>query len=441
MAMASEAASETIDLAAYRPCDVHRFKSRMGEHLLIVEGSQVYDLDPAFASDVVGLMAPLGAHVPSRALADIEPPRLFAVSLNVAQGCNMACSYCYADEGRFGGSARMMERETAFGIVETLLNEAGPGSRPVVGFMGGEPLLNRGLVHDVVRYASGRAEALGCKVSFSITTNGTLITEDDAKLFQSAPFAVTFSIDGAPQDHDKERRLRPGGSAYSRLREGLDTLLAVGKPRLLAARATVTSGSTGLRGRMEHLMELGFDEVGFSPVRVSPRSEQEMDDLGLETFVTELIDCSEFALDRINRGASYPFSNLETALQQIHRGARRPLPCGGGAGYLSANAAGEFFTCHRLIDDPRHAMGSMLTGVDRARQAAHLREKHVDRQEPCRSCWARYMCGGGCYHEVERRGRVGCDSIRRWIDFCLGRYAELSALRPEYFARGVALVR
>ena len=36
----------------------------------------------------------------------MEPPALRAISLNVAQTCNMGCGYCYADEGRFGGNAR-----------------------------------------------------------------------------------------------------------------------------------------------------------------------------------------------------------------------------------------------------------------------------------------------------------------------------------------------
>lgn len=52
---------------------------------------------------------------------------------------------------------------------------------------------------------------------------------------------------------------------------------------------------------------------------------------------------------------------------------------------------------------------------------------------PCNGCWARYLCGGGCYQEVAKRGRVGCDYIRGWLAFCLASYAELSQVRPEYF--------
>ncbi len=59
----------------------------------------------------------------------------------------------------------------------------------------------------------------------------------------------------------------------------------------------------------------------------------------------------------------------------------------------------------------------------------------MDRAEPCRSCWARYLCGGGCYHEVARRGRPGCDYIRGWLAFCLRAYVELSESAPEFFRR------
>ena len=117
-----------------------------------------------------------------------------------------------------------------------------------------------------------------------------------------------------------------------------------------------------------------------------------------------------------------------TALGEIHRGTHRPYPC--GAGYLGASAEGGLYACHRLVDDPAFAMGDVRTGSDVAARAAHLSARHVDLAEPCRSCWARYLCGGGCYHEVTRRGRVGCDFIRGWLDYCLAAYADLSAGPP-----------
>ena len=133
------------------------------------------------------------------------------------------------------------------------------------------------------------------------------------------------------------------------------------------------------------------------------------------------------------RGETYPFSNFETALHEIHRGSHRPYPCGAGAAYLSASAEGGLYACHRLVAVPEFAMGDIKTGSDRARRSAHIERSHVDHMTPCKGCWARYLCGGGCYHEVAKRGRIGCDYIRGWLAFCLRGYAELSTARPNYF--------
>jgi len=114
--------------------------------------------------------------------------------------------------------------------------------------------------------------------------------------------------------------------------------------------------------------------------------------------------CGQKALEELLAGRLYAFTNFHAALQEIHKGTHRPYPCGAGAGYLSANAAGDFYACHRLIDDPQFAMGTLLDGPDEAARARHLKAAHVDNAEPCRTCWARYLCGGGCYHEVSRRG-------------------------------------
>lgn len=166
---------------------------------------------------------------------------------------------------------------------------------------------------------------------------------------------------------------------------------------------------------------------------VSPDPELAFGSAELGGFLEQMLACGEHALAKLQAGVAYPFGNLETALHQIHRGSHRPYPCGAGAAYLSANAEGDLFACHRLVDDPRYAMGDVDSGTDGAARAAHLAASHVDRMQPCRSCWARYLCGGGCYHEVARRGRIGCDYIRGWLEFCLRACIELSASRPELF--------
>ena len=345
----------------------------------------------------------------------------------------MGCHYCYADEGLFGGRARMMSREVAEATIDTLLREAEPGAAVVVGFMGGEPLLNRDLVHHATRYAARVGAAAGRRVRFSITTNGTLLTPEDAALFSEFPFTVQVSVDGPRAVHDAARPMHGGGGSYDRLLAGLRCFERAGRPRRLSGRVTVTPRTGDLAPILDHLLGLGFDEVGFAAVLVSPSPSMAFGVEDFSTFLARMIACGEAALWRMLAGGRSGFANLETALVEIHRGSHRPYPCGAGAAYLSANADGELYACHRLVDDPAFAMGDVRRGSDLAARTRHLVVSHVDRMEPCRGCWARYLCGGGCYHEVSRRGRPGCDYIRGWLEFCLRAYVEVSAARPELF--------
>jgi uncharacterized protein len=425
------------------------FNSRLGAHLFVVDGSRVYDLpaslrarlsDALFqdgegtAGDVAllaGWTEGLGS--PRIDGGPLPVPALASLSLNVAQACNMSCGYCYADEGRFGGKARLMSVETARASVDRLFVESAEGGDMVLGFMGGEPLLNRAVVHDATRYATALAQRAGRRIRFSITTNATLLGTDDARLFSEHPYTVTVSVDGARERHDQVRRMLAGGSAYDRMRKGLRVFDDVARPRHLSARITVTPRSGELSDILEHSLALGFDEVGFAAVLVSPDPALAFSAADFEAFTAQMIACGERTLAALRSGQTYPFGNFETAMHELHRGSHRPYPCGAGAAYLSVNAEGGLYACHRLVDDEKYAMGSVQQGSDRPRRALHLANHHVDGQEPCKSCWARYLCGGGCYHEVQRRGRVACDYIRSWLDFCLRAYVELSAERPDYF--------
>jgi uncharacterized protein len=419
--------------AAYRIID-----SRAGRQLFIADGSRLYGLPPEEALDDQALeriVADLTSAAPAHIGADpLAPPALQTLSLNVAQACNMSCGYCYADEGAFRGRARLMSSATARAAVDRLIAESLPGADLVVGFMGGEPFLARELIHETVHYAEQAVRTAGRRVRFSLTTNATLLEADDARLMSEHPFQVAFSVDGPKALNDRLRTLRVQGSAYDALLRSLALMQRFGRPSHLSARITVTPQTRDLPGTLEHVLGLGFDSAGFAAVLVAPDPALAFAAADFDALLAGMIACGERARSALLQRRRYPFSNFETALQEIGRGTHRPYPCGAGAAYLSVNADGEMFACHRLVDDPAFHFGDVASGSDRARRAEHLAARHVDRQEPCRSCWARYLCGGGCYHEVERRGRVACDYIRGWLEFCLGAYAELAQAAPGYFS-------
>ncbi len=413
--------------------------------LLVPDGSRLYGVDEetgaAFAragvdrEAVRALLADLGVEE-RRYVDDAAPqaPPVRALSLAVAQKCNLGCTYCYAQQGEFGGPARSMPEETARASVDLLFSEVGPGERVNLSFLGGEPLLNRAVIRAATRRAAERAAEIGARVTFSITTNGTRVTASDAEFFEEHGFAVTVSLDGVGAANDALRPYRSGRGSFDAVIANVAPLLELQRRMQVSARVTVTPANLALRETLDEFVALGFHSVGFSPLLRSPSGDGEMTHRELATMLDGMVACGEEFERRVVAGERYPFANAVNAMRELHRGTHRPYPCGAGAGYLGVSAEGELSACHRFVGDADGLMGTVGEGVDRVRQAAWLEERHVHRQEPCSGCWARYLCGGGCHHEVIARGRPACDYIRGWLHWCLGAYGRLSAARPDWFA-------
>ena len=124
-------------------------------------------------------------------------------------------------------------------------------------------------------------------------------------------------------------------------------------------------------------------------------------------------------------------------MREIHRGTHRPYPCGAGAGYLGVSAEASFRPATALSATRKARWARSTTASISPARPIGSPTRHVHRQEPCRSCWARYLCGGGCHHEVIGRGRPACDYIRGWLHYCLEAYLRLSA-QPEIAGREFA---
>jgi len=199
----------------------------------------------------------------------------------------------------------------------------------------------------------------------------------------------------------------------------------------VSARVTVTPKNLALRRTLDTFIDSGFHSVGFSPLLSAPSGTGEMQIDDLEVMLGEMIDCGHEFERRSLDGKRYPFANMLSALREIEKGTHRPYPCGAGAGYLGISADGDIAACHRFVGDDEGALGSLATGIDLERRSHWLADRHVHRQAPCRDCWARYLCGGGCHHEVIRRGRPACDYIRGWLHYCLQAYLRLSATRDR----------
>jgi uncharacterized protein len=180
---------------------------------------------------------------------------------------------------------------------------------------------------------------------------------------------------------------------------------------------------------------MGFDAIMFSPMLSAPSGKDEMHAADLDRLLDQLIRCGDSFREGLRQGRILPFSNVITTLQRIHFYQREQYPCGAGGGYMGVSADGGLYACHRFVNDEDGLMGDVFSGVDRDKQSSWLDSRQLQKQSPCGTCWARYLCSGSCHYEAIKRGRPACDYIRGWLNYCLVLYTELLRAQPDSLKR------
>ncbi len=369
---------------------------------------------------------------PSAPIDPADVP-LATLVLEVAQSCNLRCSYCYAGGGTYGGAPRLMPPELARRAARHLVAASGDREQVTLVLFGGEPLLNLPAIKAAVLEAETAASGVGKKLIVSLTTNGTRFTPAALDFLCEHHVGVSVSIDGPPDLHDANRRYsrQNGGGTYADVVAGLK-LFRARASRPPAARVTLTPSQwSRVPEVFEHVLGLGFLEVGIapaSPITANLLPTPEQDDA---LFAGFSLVAERFARNAA-QGRVLPFSNLLDLLARLHLGQVKGAPCGAGLGYLAMDAGGRFYLCHRFAGEDRFGAGDLDSGVDHAKIRSCLSAQAVPRTEACSACWARSLCAGGCHYENHlREVHLGlppggsCAFIRRWLELGIRVYADL----------------
>lgn len=346
---------------------------------------------------------------------------VYTLSLNVAQICNMNCVYCYGNGGEYGNKITM-ERKTAVRCVDFLVENSGGKHNISICFFGGEPLLNYPLIKEIVDYAKSIQKKSNKRIFFSITTNGTLLNDNINAFLKDNHISVTISFDGNKESQDVNRPLNIPISSFDYIAPRIQHYLAYYNDKA-TARVTLTGYSSKIRELKSILRKLGFKRMEFVPASVGQVSDISISKEQLYDIIYDIQKEAEDLLIKIkNRDTLYISSFTEIIMRLITRQKKKYF-CGAGSTYSAVEADGKMYPCHRFVGNNNMYLGDIK---DKSRVGnSKFTILAVDENGYCKKCWAKYLCGGGCYYDNYDRNK---DLLRPNINNCivLKRKAELA---------------
>lgn len=212
------------------------------------------------------------------------------------------------------------------------------------------------------------------------------------------------SLDGDQLYNDKLRHTKTGKGTHNTILNGIKNLLLYNTNGRISIRVTLTSINNDLIELTGYFSSLDLpftiQLVTTNDAKLRPTFEElssEIDDFG--KYIIDLVKNKNYkeAFKRM-------FGWVNLAITAVHGKSKRFYPCGGGRKVLVVNPMGDVYICHRMDGSNSGKVGNIFEDareeiIKNTRELFSEKLYAVDRLQDCSNCWAKYICGGRCYHE------------------------------------------
>ncbi len=319
-----------------------------------------------------------------------------ALCLNVAHDCNLACKYCFAGLGRFGGRPEIMTPQVAESALDFVLKASGPRRFIDVDFFGGEPLMALPTVKAFVEAARRKGPLHGKEFRFTLTTNCTLLDHEARRFLNGEGISLILSLDGRPQVHDGMRLFRDGTPSHAMAMENAQEAVQSRNGQDYYVRGTYTSRNLDFDQDVQYLYDAGFRRLSLEPA-VGEGHRWDIQECHLPELQASYSRLLKFWSNCRQSGDPLSFYHFDLGLQKGVCKERRITGCGAGYEYLAVTPSGTIYPCHQLVGNRAFIMGDVWAGVQRQDIQASFLAARVPNKAKCSQCWAKHVCGGGCH--------------------------------------------
>jgi uncharacterized protein len=338
-----------------------------------------------------------GGEEPAPVTHQAGSPKPTSLTLFLTTACNLRCTYCYACAG--DTPVRVMPPEVARRGIDFVVANAVELGQPEVEIAyhgGGEPTVNWKTLLESYEHARRRTDAAGLRLHTALATNGVL---SGARIDWVVAHldGASVSFDGLPEVHDRHRLTIHGTGSSA---EVMHTLRRFDEADFnYGLRLTVT------RDNIPHMeASVRFICRRFRPRRIQVEPAYQ---LGRWRDAPSAETAEFIAGFRAAQAAAREHG------QEIHFSAARVGTlsnhfCGITQDSFCLTADGNVSACYETFLEENEWARTFFYGAYDAGAGTyrfelpvldHLRRQTVDNRAFCAGCFAKWTCGGDCYHK------------------------------------------
>ena len=316
----------------------------------------------------------------------LDPSNYTKLSILPNLKCNFSCRYCYSAKGR---STTVLDAGKMMAMLDYFIDSKRVKSDSLTIFIsgGGEPLLSWDLVLSLIRYSRQRAADQGCQLELLLMTNGSLLTPEIACHLRDNDVNVGVSFEILPDIQNSQRGSYDTVSKAIRMLSDYQvqpSLSSVITPsnveRMMEMAETVVRDFPAVR-------HLNFDPAMSCDLFPTTQSLRDFYKLFVDNFFAAKRYCGEH--------------HITLDCNAVRRVAKLfPRYC---QGKLCLVPSGEISVCHTVSSPKEYRYADYIYGEVVDGRVVFDKDKFSMFVAPenylldqCRSCIARWHCGGGC---------------------------------------------
>ena len=356
-----------------------------------------------------------------------------ALCLHIAHDCNLACKYCFAEEGEYHGRRALMSYEVGKKALDFLIKNSGNRRNLEVDFFGGEPLMNWQVVKDLVAYGREQEKIHNKHFRFTITTNGVLLNDEIQEFVNKEMDNVVLSLDGRKEINDQMRPFRNGKGSYDLIVPKFQKLAESRNQEKYYIRGTFTRNNLDFSNDIMHFADLGFKQMSIEPVVGDESDPYAIREEDIPKIMEEYDKLAKMMIEREKEGKGFNFFHFMIDLNGGPCVAKRLSGCGSGTEYLAVTPWGDLYPCHQFVGQDDFLMGNVDDGIVKPEIADDFRSCNVYSKDKCRNCFAKFYCSGGCmansynFHgTIHDTYEIGCEMQRKRVECAIMMKAALA---------------